>query len=109
MAQNNVEIKCTTHSSNVSQFLDFTKAFFLEIYHVEYIYTACLQTSNKIVRITNLNRCVYSNKAEILVNINNVSEKKCVKTLQLRVSWLQQDVLQPCMFIFCVQNSVRLE
>jgi len=41
--------------------------------------TAC-PTTNKIVPLTNLSKCVYNDKSETEVNINNSSDKKkCLK------------------------------
>jgi hypothetical protein len=85
------------------------------------ICTACSNTNNIIVPLTNLNKCICTDNSEIEVDINNLSENNCVKTLRLSVSWLQHnmlwslclcvvyiDVRSPRSFRICWKKGVRL-
>jgi len=50
--------------------------------------------------MTNLNKCMYSNKSEMEGIINKFGEKKVPKTLGLMVGCLQHHVLRSFMFVF---------
>ena len=54
---------------------------FLKRFIAKKICTACSKINTTIAALTNLNKCIYNDKSETEVNINNSEKKNCLKTL----------------------------